>query len=886
MADFSFSGSKSTGAKCACSMNMAGVSAPKGRPQTSLGQRPRAVVRQTSRAESPTQFIEQELERAHSPNPSRIRDLGRCPRLVWGRAVGPEKVDGAVGDPSLATSGESEIRRQVHSQSGDWERARNARAHSGLSLLALALLFPLLSHAEELAAWAVKTADLRFQMIVENKPNDPSAGVIAILPNGGTLPQPFPEAVVQDSTGKELKNETIWHNSREGFAIVFEAPKSEGPVWIYVRSASAIKNAWTEKSAFHPGLLLFTQSGRASLPEARAIASEVPAGKGARMGQVPMIADRANRFGSSDSFVSYYTGWLNVKKEGSYRLATISSDGSTALMDGQTVADWPGRHPIKGGEGGQKGRTLQISKGFHRIQYFHFCAEGKPQAQFVWKPPGMDPKEIGLTPMSDDWVQSGSVKMVNAESRNGVPLALFEKTAISYVGFNSQWIDLYELATPFAEQYKDAAYSWKFTGGLEAKGPRLFWLVPRSTEMTQATLTVTTTRGSSKFTRLLYPDVLPPGAKVSDADDRKTWQEGLLNLLKADRSKRPAQDWSPGIWGLVPEMIEPREAKEVLAELFTRSAEDMAKMPAYAREKLENIYYEQIFADKQGTPAFLRDMVAREKDPVQRFNWQFKQVDFALYELGDVKAARMAASQISVNLLQVTPEAAALRIVQLGDIERLDGNMEKAQQIYSEAQAQYRKSSAPDGPKMGTLMERPGAAPKAKEAPKAGFVIGAASGTNVDWRKRTVQETAYFTEVKNQLAQDYVAEARATLDKWQVEFPLGKLAGDFPVAEATYYAVLHNYERAVRILKAYRKQVDISKDLPSAMQLEWDCLSILKKIEPLKELAADIKKRFPDHDLAKNADDVLAGNLPVAADPDDLVPQKTAKPKNKSKHSK
>ena len=757
-------------------------------------------------------------------------------------------------------------------------------------LLAIALLFPASSRAEEAgratAKWAVQNADLRFQMAIEIKPNDPSGGIIAILPNGGTLPQPFPEAVVLDSAGNELKYECIWNNSHEGYGIVFEQPKAEGPVWIYVRSSPSIKNAWTDKSAFHPGLLLFTQTGRASLPEARSIASEVPMGKGARMGQVPMIADRANRFGSSTNFVSYYTGWLKVKTEGKYWLATISCDGSTALVDGQVAADWPGRHPYKAGEGGQKGRPVQLSKGLHRVQYFQFCVDGNPpQSQFVWKPPGMDPKEVGRTPMNDDWVQSGSVKVVNAESRNGVPLALFDKTAISYCGFNGQWIDLYELVSPFADQYKDATFTWSFTGGLDAKGARLLWPVPRSTDMTTATLAVTTTRGSSKFKRLLYPDVLPPGAKVTDRDDRKPWQEGLLNLLKADHGKHPASRWTPGIWGLLPEMIEPREGKEVLAELFTRSVEEMAVMPADAREKLENIYYEQIWGDKQGTPAFLRDMISREKDPVRHFHWQLKQVDFALYELGDTKAARMAASQISVNLLQITPEAAALRIVQLGDIERLDGNAEKAQQIYAEAQAQYRRSKTPDGPKMGALMERPGSMPKTKEAPKTGFVIGAASGSNVDWRKKTVQETANFTEFKNQLSQDYIAEARATLDKWQVEFPLGKLAGDFPVAESTYYAVIGNYERAVRILKTYRKQVDLSKDLPAAMQLEWDCLAALKKIEPLKELAADIKKRIPDHELAKNVDDVLAGNLTVPPRPDDFVPQ-VGKPSTKPKRSK
>ena len=71
-------------------------SAPKALPQTSLGQRPRTPERGDSRAESPHQS-KQELERAFSPNPLRRRDLGRCPRLVWGRAVGPKETETPIG---------------------------------------------------------------------------------------------------------------------------------------------------------------------------------------------------------------------------------------------------------------------------------------------------------------------------------------------------------------------------------------------------------------------------------------------------------------------------------------------------------------------------------------------------------------------------------------------------------------------------------------------------------------------------------------------------------------------------------------------------------------------------------------------------------------------
>lgn len=757
------------------------------------------------------------------------------------------------------------------------------------ALIASLAFLPFAARAEESTKWPVPTATLRFQMEIAMRPTNPSAGIVAILPNGGNLPQPFPEPVVLDSENKELKCEVIWHNPREGLGIVFEVPKASGNVWIYLRPGSSIKNAWTEKSQFHPGLLLYTHVTRgASLPEARAMAAEVPAGKSARMGQVPMIADRANRFGSSDRFVSYYTGWINAPKTGKYRFATVSSDGSTAMIDGNVVADWPGIHHYKDGQEGQKGSTVELTAGQHRVQYFQFNVGSTPQSQLVWRFPGMEKtaegKDLPKTPMGGDWNESGSVRVVNAESHNGAPVAIFEKSALSYVGYNGEWIDLFELTAPFADQLKDATYSWKFTGGMEAKGPRVLWVVPRLDTPPVATLTVSSVRGASSFSRPLYPDVLPPGAQVSDKDDRAGYQEALLNRLKGTTHGRPAEGWAPGIWGLLPEMIEPREGKEVLEQLYTRSFEDLSKLPASAREKLDTIYYEELWPDKKAALTFIKDMIDRDRDPVRHYNWQYRLVDFLLNEIGDIKAARAAASQIGINLLQVSPEAGALKTVQLGDIERLDGNLERAQQIYAEAQAFYRKASAPEAQKLGSTVDRPGSTAKAQASPgkDKGFVIAAASNTSADWRKRTVQETAYFTEVKNLLQQRYLTEAHDTLNKWQVEFPLGKLAGEFPVAEASYYAALENYERAVRILKAYRKQVDISKDLPEAMQLEWNCLAALQQLEPLKELAADVKKRFPDLPLAQDADDVLAGHLPPKLDSTEIMPQ-AAKPRHGKK---
>lgn len=77
---------------------MSAIFSTKGASHTSLGQRPRYAIAKILRAESPVHspasiaipsFIER-MERAVGPrNFMGTRNPGRCPGLVWQRAVGP-----------------------------------------------------------------------------------------------------------------------------------------------------------------------------------------------------------------------------------------------------------------------------------------------------------------------------------------------------------------------------------------------------------------------------------------------------------------------------------------------------------------------------------------------------------------------------------------------------------------------------------------------------------------------------------------------------------------------------------------------------------------------------------------------------------------------------
>ena len=727
-------------------------------------------------------------------------------------------------------------------------------------LLALLLTSTLLipqAHAQE--KWAVSDAAMRFKAEVDYQPDSPDAGLIATIPNGGALPGPFPNAVVLDSAGKEMRSECLWNNPEEGLAIIIPVPSAPGPVWIYLTGGSSPTGAWTPDSPLHPGLLLYTRVGHSTLDDARSMAGDAPPSQGIRMGQVPMIADAQNRFGPSDNFASYYTGWIDVPEAGPIFIGTVSQDGSTVLIDGKIAAEWPGMHSFKDGLTGKKGTTITLTKGPHRVQYFQYTSEGGPMSELIWHLPSMK-KPLPTTPMGKDFIQSGTLRITAAELRSGAPAALFERKAVSYLAFENvkQFVDLFEFTVPLADANKDATLDWHFSDGFRARGPHLFWPVVRGTALT-AKLTASGPHGESSSVRRVYPDMLPKGATVDNLSTRHDYAEGLLNRLKgAPEGASTASSWPQSFWEILPQVIEGGEAKDLLAFLFQRCSGDLKNLGADDLRRLGDIYYDELKKDKATALPILKNIVASETDPGDQFHWQLKEIDFDLYEAGDIDGARQVAGALRPDTFRGGINDAELKVIALGDIELAAGNQDAAKQYYTNAQAINQKSAGSTGFAGFADPSRPAASSHAKE----GFVITAADSMDADWRKRAVLRNSYYTEVKNLLDQEALDDARAKLDAWAIAFPLDKMGGDYTLAEAEDAMKLENYDRAQRILKSYRTRVDLSPQLAEVMDTEWECDSELQRPDEIKELAADIKKRFPDLPLAKDAQKALDGQMP------------------------
>jgi TolA-binding protein len=703
--------------------------------------------------------------------------------------------------------------------------------------------------------WPVENATVRFEVQLVASPNEPEAGVIAVIPDGGLLPRSAPDPVVIDTQGKTLKSEVLWYNPRDGIAVVFEQP-AQGLATIYFRPSGTFTRVGNKPgSFFKPGLMLVGKQGHASMPAALSLPQEALQG-GTRLGFVPFIGQRENQLGQNEDFTAYYSGWVRMASKTKTFICTISSDGSMAQVDGKVVANWPGIHKRTEGGSGKYGSWVELAAGPHRVEYFYFKkGNDEAEANLCWKLPS---DKLPHTIRATDYFQSGQARVLKCELADGATPAAIRWVCSSYLWLRSwPWCNFTLQALGAAQAPAGTTYTWEPEPGLRVNGPELNWLFAGQGEHSVG-LTVTQGATVRKSQRTVYFARTPQRATINSPNDRVEYRKALLARCQAvPAAQRPCATWDDELWTIFSETAEPLAGLSVMQEVFERSWSDLQRRPPAERYRLENIYFELMrYSDKKQAEGWLPKFESADgTNRERRLLWQMTKVDFTLNELNQPEEARKLAAAFRATA--AGSNEIALVMIRQGDVERYAGQAEDAAKFYSGAQDILGKKSGTlaKGAMIGNPAQK-GKPAKDERLPKwqqrggKGERLFAIAPSVDDWRKQAVREAAYYETLHTMLKVHDVEEARKTLAQWELEFPLSKLAGDYPIGEGEFYTSIGDFNRALRVLSTYRKNVEISNYLPQAMALECRCLHALKRLEEFKTLAAELIKRFPGHPAA------------------------------------
>ncbi len=746
----------------------------------------------------------------------------------------------------------------------------------GFRWAAIALGVWLMTGAAVWAAdWAVDKATLCWEVEVTQSPSEPGAGVVLILPDGGILPRPAPDPVVM-AGGRELKSEILWFDPNQGLGVIFEPPPDDR-AQVYLRAAPSVR-APPAKSAFTASLLLFTKNTpSASLEQAFQVPKGVP-GLDFRMGQVPFIGQRMNLYGADDHFISYYTGWIRQDKSQRTYFCTISDEGSELRIDGRTVASWPGLHKRDGGIRGEYGGWVEVSPGLHQIEYFHFEKSGEQEAHALWTTKPISKEHKPATIPASAFIRSGLARPRGVTARDGRPVAAFQSECKNYFWFDEKPINLFRLEPLFPDALpRDTVFAWTLAGEGPITNRAFNWLVVGSDPI-QVSLTVSTkAAGGSRASRSAMIWTTPPGAgakatpagaSVDNELHRQVYRDTLLAMCRtvpADRD--PTAAWPADFWTLLINVVEPFKGGSILLELFERSRKRIQALKTDDREFLEDLFFETIrYARPADTIKWVERLEQEAKERERKFYWKLAKVDFYLNTLTNAAEARK-----QVNILRasaVSPAEIQVAMIRQGDMERLAGNYPEAIHFYSLAQDKY-QSMAKVGPAAGGAgavkpigMARNKAELEARRRQLSSPSAGSSSRIvapppTQKWKTFAVHEASFLVTARDLIRDGFLLEARDVLNEWEVQFPMSKMKGDFPLAEAEFYVAAGIYHRALHILRMSRLGTDISSFLPATYALELECLQKLGQDAEAKELARKVAKEFPNHECGSLARRIL-----------------------------
>jgi len=733
----------------------------------------------------------------------------------------------------------------------------------------LCVFFSVIFADAQESAWAVPNASLRIDVRVQSLPDHKDLGVFVKVPDGGLLPGKFPVPDVRDDQGKPVEHLIVGHQPADGLGVLFAQPETGDTVHIYFKG-SATPPPKPGKTRLIPSVLFYAKNGNASLETAKKMANEYPPAPGAFFSVWECIGSMVNPYGPDDDFSSWYVGCILLEKKEKIYFATVSDEGSEFWIDGKMIHSWPGLHTRDGGATGNRGETVELAPGLHRIDYYHFEARGKQEAQLTWRRKGVTEKPV--PELVQNFAKSGGASITRIVFKDGrVCAAICDGNKPNgYFWTGEKPLALFTLSFSGLQAGEGAEAVWEFGNGKRLADPTVEWLVSGDPDQVAypVTLAVSNAAGVARTSARLTCPWTPTELSLDTPGDRLSFRKALYNMIRAvPKGADPCADWTPDHWQILVELLEPYRSGPILYDVFTRSFKTLQKRPPEQRWALEDRFIETLRLQRNDKLLldWINTLETNEKTSARKFRWKDERVSAYLFDINDPAAAKREVAFLKEAA--ITPDQNQIAALRQGDVERALGNNDAAVKFYKDAQERYRSRN-----KLGIAGGRltyVGARKKRVDPADTNVVDKAASKKPKtpsllskarvdDWKIYTVHDTSMFSTITTFLAQDALPDALQKLSDWENESPQSKLSGEFPLAEAKIYMFVEDYRRAVNTLATYRKSVTMSAQLADAMRLEIDCLQKLSDKKRIREVAEDFLKRFPGHPYEEQMKEVIA----------------------------
>jgi tetratricopeptide (TPR) repeat protein len=382
-----------------------------------------------------------------------------------------------------------------------------------------------------------------------------------------------------------------------------------------------------------------------------------------------------NLFASTGNECNHFDGWLLCREAGVYEFATTSDDASFLTIDGRLVVQWPGRHGPR--HDSKHSGKVQLTRGLHRIEYFHVNVGERGMAVAAWKPPsGRWPRKIPAEAFAP--VFRGRLGRLDEYQKRRTADFLWRHDGEAF--FNNRYVQRLAFRAAVPKNIRPSYVQWDFGDGLKATGAQVSHVFltdgPRKVTLTLqwlgATYRCTNTIQVQRDWR-------------RQADRRLLGLRGIFEQIKE-------YDW-PAMRG---------EDLRVAIELFQKlgRTDELLNVCAAVIDKPDAdptarteaaLLAADLYVDRRNEAdaavAMLAAVAEKTTDAAARARLDVKRAAILLHEIGH-KAATDTAEKLLTQVNQTQQIDRTLRrraLAGLGDVWRRRGDGPKARGFYQKA---------------------------------------------------------------------------------------------------------------------------------------------------------------------------------------------------------
>jgi len=751
-----------------------------------------------------------------------------------------------------------------------------------------------------LGKWHVPRAPVRFALKLGGRPTHKSAGYFVHIPDGGILPRPCPEPHVVASNGSLVKSYVLWQNSGTGLGLVFEAPPG-GDCLVYFTAGRGLR-LWKPETGLTPSAILCTYSGRGAKGDALGLGRLGSVGPtvhyrnraGVRQAPLSVPGDLSGRTGPC---AVYMLAHVNAVDPGKTWVAPIVFAGGTEIRVDGKVLGLENRIDKPGG----RGQWANLSKGLHRMEIFCWNRSGAaPKNGFMamtWQTPKTSAKEMGGnrpsdlkhagTPMwasrklhGNEIVRSGSASVVRAEAQDGTPVASFSVTPVEnfWLG-NEPPLLVYRLNAHTGGRPSNTRYTFQFGGGSRLDKPVVHWMFQGGRDHSVA-LTVESGGKKSTCTVPFYPYTTHK-TDMNRPQCRENFRAAALEVFSAcPGNVDPTASWGKSHWNNFFRCMELNKGRELLTHIVNVRWEMLsAKLSEPRIELLSTIFLD--FAPRVSPQMALKWTEKFEESArggLEKAMMQVARADVHMFYLDDFDSAKLILQK--VMRLRQTDDAGELARIRMGDLAFLSGDMNAAMKLYGEVQNRSKHKNLRRSPgSRSAPSHKPAARLKNVGLARSKSELDAKRGKNkkdatpargrrsfamnhnvpvAEWKMNALLDVSASETIKSLIEQGYLLEAKQMLIRWEREFPLSKLSGDYLINESKLLMAMQDWKRAKAMLEPYCDQVDASSFMPLAVEALLECkVQLQESDESIIEFCEKMKKKLEFHPAGQELADQL-----------------------------